>query len=113
LFHIFRQSIRSKEQGAKARSSNVVPEELKQLFDEDLQSDKWDDYASGLEKLNEDSRYPSIGADHEEVDPRRLQHYDGFGLCDMLDRYESLSLGRDDKSAIRSKGVSEVDSTGE
>ncbi|KAJ9200450.1 transcriptional regulator family: Fungal Specific TF [Paecilomyces variotii] len=109
MFHIFRQSVRSKEQGAKARSSDAVPEELKQLFSENLDSDKWDDYASGLEKLNEDSRYPSIGADHGEVDPRKLQHYEGFGLCDMLERYESLSLGRDDTRNAKSRGVSGVD----
>ncbi|KAL1855019.1 hypothetical protein Plec18170_004433 [Paecilomyces lecythidis] len=110
LFHIFRQSVRSKEQGAKARASNAVPEELKELFSEDLDSDKWDDYASGLEKLNEDSRYPSIGADQDEVDPRKLQNYEGFSLCDMLGRYESLSLGRDDKNNARHKGVDGVDS---
>jgi hypothetical protein len=45
-----------------------------------------------LEKLNRDAKYHGIGG--EGV--LGLQEYPGLGLSDMLDRYESLSLGKDD-----------------
>ncbi|EAW10939.1 Zn(II)2Cys6 transcription factor [Aspergillus clavatus NRRL 1] len=94
LFHIFRQSVRAKAQGSRIRASSAVSDELKDLFDEaaplkDLT--RWDEYAEGLHKLNEDERYHGIGEGEHG-----LQDYPGLGLFDMLDRYESLSLGKDE-----------------
>lgn len=104
LFHIFRQSVRSKSQGKRIRESSGVSEELKELFDEDAiaKGQNWlDDYANGLEKLNQDDRYNGIGnGSHDGED---LQEYPGLGLFDMLDRYESLSLGKDEIVAERNK----------
>jgi hypothetical protein len=71
-----------------------VPDELKDLFDEASRErgcSRFDEYADGLEKLNQKDKYHGIG----EGD-RGLQNYPGLGLSDMLDRYESLSLGKDD-----------------
>lgn len=96
LFHIFRQTVRSKSQGKRIRESSAVSEELKDLFDEEASAKgdgkgRYDEYAEGLEKLNQDERYHGIGAGEGG-----LQDYPGLGLFDMLDRYESLSLGKDD-----------------
>lgn len=99
LFHIFRQSVRAKAQGKRVRESSSVSDELKELFDEEAVSKGWrrlDEYASGLEKLDQDERYrglvPGSGAEVEG----NLQEYPGLGLFEMLDRYESLSLGKDE-----------------
>lgn len=95
LFHIFRQSVRGKAQGYRTRDSEI-PDELKELFDETAASKgchRFDEYAAGLEKLNQKDKYHGIGGG--------LQDYPGLGLSDMLDRYESLSLGKDDLLAER------------
>ncbi|KAJ5338941.1 hypothetical protein N7452_005669 [Penicillium brevicompactum] len=95
LFHIFRQSVRGKAQGYRIRKSEI-PDELKELFDEDPASKgchRFDEYAEGLEKLNQKDKYRGIGGG--------LQDYPGLGLSDMLDRYESLSLGKDEVLAER------------
>ncbi|KAJ5189883.1 hypothetical protein N7472_008897 [Penicillium cf. griseofulvum] len=90
LFHIFRQSVRAKAQGYRIREARDVPDELKELFDEESKAKgcrRFDEYADGLEKLNQKDKYHGIG---------NLQDYPGLGLSDMLDRYESLSVGKDD-----------------
>lgn len=113
LFHIFRQSVRAKAQGKRIREGGVgVSDELKELFDEDAVSkgqSRLDDYARGLEKLNSDVRYHGLGieasasASASETggsgaagEVESMQEYPGLGLFDMLDRYESLSLGKDE-----------------
>lgn len=108
LFHIFRQSVRAKGQGRRVREAggNIgVSDELKELFDEDAagqgKGGKFDEYAAGLEKLNSDERYHGIGLEGSDDDG--LQDYPGLGLFDMLDRYESLSLGKDEIAAEREK----------
>ncbi|KAL2824801.1 fungal-specific transcription factor domain-containing protein [Aspergillus cavernicola] len=86
LFHLFRQNVRAKAQGSRIRGSGGVSEELKALFDEKCTSPTvFDDYAQGLEKLDEE-RYHI-----KEKDP----------LSDMLAKYENLSLGRDDSTPER------------
>lgn len=98
LFHLFRQSTRSKSQGKRIRDSgSAVPDELKELFDEDAVAkgcSRLDEYASGLEKLEQDERYHGLPAG--EVSGDEVQEYPGLGLLDMLDRYEDLSLGKDE-----------------
>lgn len=99
LFHIFRQSVRAKAQGDRIRDSNSITGDLKDLFDEESSNEghnRFDEYADGLEKLNQDKKYHGIGKDGQS-----LQNYPGLGLSDMLDRYESLSLGKDDVLAER------------
>ncbi|KAJ5109691.1 hypothetical protein N7532_002336 [Penicillium argentinense] len=93
LFHIFRQSVRAKAQGERIRDLQSVPDELKDLFDETPTNRghaRFNDYAEGLEKLNRDGKY------HRISEGQSLQDYPGLSLSDMLDRYESLSLGKDD-----------------
>ncbi|KAJ5929790.1 hypothetical protein N7454_006740 [Penicillium verhagenii] len=95
LFHIFRQSVRAKAQGDRIRGASSISDELKDLFDEGSSGrghDRFDDYAEGLEKLNQEQKYHGIGGEGGT----NLQNYPGMGLSDMLDRYESLSLGKDD-----------------
>lgn len=84
LFHIFRQAVHAKGQGRRLRESNAVSDDLKAMFDEESASaSRWDEYAAGLQKLEMDERYRGA--------------WDGeFSLFDMLDRYESLSLGKDE-----------------
>ncbi|KAE8348840.1 hypothetical protein BDV28DRAFT_152443 [Aspergillus coremiiformis] len=85
LFHLFRQSVLVKGQGQRASRSSVVNDELKALFTEDISSPSpWDGYAKGLEKLNEDERYHGIPVEGDH------------SLFEMLDCYESLSLGKDE-----------------
>lgn len=103
LFHIFRQSVRAKAQGYRIRESSV-PDELKDLFDEASKErgcDRFDEYADGLEKLNQKEKYHGIG----DGNGKGLQDYPGLGLSDMLDRYESLSLGKDDVLVERYRPV--------
>ncbi|PYH91080.1 C6 transcription factor [Aspergillus ellipticus CBS 707.79] len=84
LFHMFRQSVRAKGQGRHLRESHVVSDDLKDMFDEESTlSSPWDDYAKGLQKLEMDERYHGI------MEGER-------SLSEMLDRYESLSLGKDE-----------------
>lgn len=95
LFHIFRQSVRAKAQGDRIRDSSSIPADLKDLFDQESSNkghSRFDEYADGLEKLNRDEKYRGIGGEAGQS----LQDYPGLGLSDMLDRYESLSLGKDD-----------------
>ncbi|KAJ5806806.1 C6 transcription factor [Penicillium riverlandense] len=102
LFHIFRQSVRAKAQGSKIRESSSIPDELKDLFDEESSAQghsRFDEYAEGLEKLNQHEKYHGIGGEGEQS----LQDYPGLGLSDMLDRYESLSLGKDEVLAERQR----------
>lgn len=114
LFHIFRQSVRAKAQGKRIRESSTVSEELKELFDEDAVSkghSRMDEYAQGLEKLDRDERYhgiapglePGSATGEEGEGSESLQEYPGLGLFDMLDRYESLSLGKDEVVMERSR----------
>ncbi|KKK26381.1 hypothetical protein ARAM_006293, partial [Aspergillus rambellii] len=85
LFHLFRQHVRAKRQGRRIRESHLANDELKVLFDEEATSPSlWDEYAQGLEKLNEDTRYHGIRIEGDH------------SLFEMLDRYESLSLGKDE-----------------
>ncbi|KAG2010734.1 hypothetical protein GB937_007703 [Aspergillus fischeri] len=101
LFHLFRQSVRAKSQGRRIRQSSSVSDELKDLFDEETpikEQTRWDEYAEGLQKLNEDERYHGPGEGEHG-----LQDYPGLGLFDMLDRYESLSLGKDEIVSERRK----------
>jgi hypothetical protein len=95
LFHIFRQSVRAKAQGSRIREATSIPGELKELFDEESLAkghSRFDEYAEGLEKLDQDEKYHGI----TEGDGQSLQDYPGLGLSAMLDRYESLSLGKDE-----------------
>ncbi|KAF9886444.1 hypothetical protein FE257_011476 [Aspergillus nanangensis] len=89
LFHMFRQSVRAKGQGQRIRESNLATYDLRALFDESsTDGSRWDEYAKGLEKLDGDVRYQGTGA------------ADGK-LMEMLDRYESLSLGKDEVATER------------
>lgn len=104
LFHIFRQSVRAKAQGDRIRRASSISDELKDLFDEESTGrghDRFDDYAEGLEKLNQQQKYHGIGREGGT----NLQDYPGMGLSDMLDRYESLSLGKDDVFLERHRPV--------
>ena len=94
LFHIFRQSVRAKAQGAAGRGRS-----------------RFDEYAEGLEKLDLDEKYHGIsGRVREGGNGSRssLQDYPGLGLSEMLDRYESLSLGKDEVFSERKGGMGGV-----
>ncbi|PYH86897.1 C6 transcription factor [Aspergillus uvarum CBS 121591] len=89
LFHMFRQTVRARGQGQHLRGSNLVSDELKALFDaESTSPSQWDEYAKGLDKLKTDERYRGL---------MEGEH----SLFEMLDRYESLSLGKDDIASHR------------
>ncbi|KAJ5175603.1 uncharacterized protein N7482_001480 [Penicillium canariense] len=104
LFYIFRQSVRAKAQGSRIRAASFIPGDLKDLFDEESSAKghgRFDEYAEGLEKLNQEEKYRGI----ERGEGQGLQGYPGLGLSDMLDRYESLSLGKDSVLSERNRQV--------
>ena len=124
LFHIFRQSVRAKHQGHRIREATSVPEDLRELFDETAVRTSWDEYAEGLQKLDEDEKYrggfelsrpgPSDwesggsgssggGESRSSHRYRNPQDFPGLSLFEMLDRYESLSLGKDELLYERSR----------
>ena len=123
LFHIFRQSVRAKRQGYRIREATSIPEDLRELFDETSVRTGWDEYAEGLQKLDEDERYhggfelsrsgPSGwdsgssggGENQSSLQYRNPQNFPGLSLFDMLDRYESLSLGKDELLFERSRSA--------
>ncbi|KAL4948243.1 fungal-specific transcription factor domain-containing protein [Aspergillus filifer] len=81
VFHMFRQNVRAKCQGKRLRESTTVDDGIKILFDEECTApSEFDAFAIGLEKLDADERYRVRGQ---------------YRLSDMLDRYETLSLGKD------------------
>ena len=84
LFHIFRQSVQAKGQGDRVRGRISVPDELKVLFDEKYSK-------MGYSRADEYADRHEIKVKGDQT----VQDYPGLGLSDMLDRYESLSLGND------------------
>lgn len=84
LFHLFREDLRGKRQDMQLVGTLDVASGLRTLFSEDsenLEPASFHDWAEGLEKLDADERY-RVRGEHS--------------LSDMLDRYETLSLGKDD-----------------
>ena len=57
LFHVFRQSVRAKRQGYRIHEATSIPEDPRELSDEASVRTRWDEYAEGLQKLDEDERY--------------------------------------------------------
>ncbi|KAH8431122.1 Zn(II)2Cys6 transcription factor [Aspergillus melleus] len=86
LFYLFRETTRSRDQNKRLQDSHAVTAELKALFEMTPNSHftALDDYARGLEKLEADERYRGM--------PDDVDH----SISSMLDRYESLSLGKDE-----------------
>ncbi|KAL4991823.1 hypothetical protein BDW68DRAFT_173763 [Aspergillus falconensis] len=111
LFHLFRQSVRAKRQGSRLRSSPAVNDEIKTLFDEECTLPSiFDEFANGLEKLDADERYRVLGHGPWRPQATTSSQTDRLvtsGWCrqhplsDMLDRYESLSCGKDDIARSR------------
>ncbi|KAE8155094.1 hypothetical protein BDV25DRAFT_126047 [Aspergillus avenaceus] len=86
LFHIFRQSVRSRHQDERILQSDQVSDEVKELFGRHPRSqvpDRWSDYAQGLERYHSSF----LGDSHD---------YAASDVRDMLEKYERLSLGRED-----------------
>ena len=104
LFHIFRRSVRAKRQGNRVRSSSIVPDDLREIFDEEASTrTSWDEYAEGLEKLDSDDRYRGKTDGSDDTQNHHPRDLPGLSLFNMLDRYESLSLGKDEMLLDRSK----------
>ena len=60
LFHLFKLSVRSRNQGSRVAHSTDVPPGIKELFRQDSESqkpDRWDHYAEGLTKADGDPSY--------------------------------------------------------
>lgn len=102
LFHLFKLSVRSRNQGDRVQQSDEVPPGIKELFQPDSKAqvpDRWDKYAEGLTKIDGEQSY----VDHFQDDPQSLAT---SGLHEMLQRYERLSVGKEDEwRDRRPKGV--------
>lgn len=86
VFHMFLKTARSRGQGERLRESNSVTEAMKAVLDgvDGSHFNPLEDYAKGLEKLDTDDRYRGIPGEADD------------SISSMLDRYESLSLGKDE-----------------
>lgn len=84
LFHLFRQSVQAKGQIQQIQNSNVLPKELKELFDETRGMDI--DSLGRTERYNRNQSNQSVHSQDSHVP----------GLREMLSQYENLSLGKDD-----------------
>ncbi|KAI9043560.1 Zn(II)2Cys6 transcription factor [Aspergillus affinis] len=86
LFYLFRETTNSRDQNQRLQDSDSVTMEMKALFEATASSHytALNDYARGLEKLEMDERYRGM--------PGEGDH----SISSMLDRYESLSLGKDE-----------------
>ncbi|BAE58559.1 unnamed protein product [Aspergillus oryzae RIB40] len=83
LFHIFRESVRSRNQEERVLQSDAVSDEVKELFGRHPSSqlpDRWGNYADGLERYRGSFSSGSW-------------NYTASGVRDMLEKYERLSLG--------------------
>ncbi|KAE8416429.1 hypothetical protein BDV36DRAFT_205806 [Aspergillus pseudocaelatus] len=86
LFHMFRQSVRSRNQEERVLQSDAVSDDVKELFRRHSSSqlpDGWGNYADGLERYQ--------GSFSSES-----WNYTASGVRDMLEKYERLSLGSGD-----------------
>ncbi|GKZ24426.1 hypothetical protein AbraIFM66951_010482 [Aspergillus brasiliensis] len=93
LFHLFKLSVRARNQGERVQQSDEVPPGIKELFQPDSMAhvpDRWDKYAEELTKIDGEDSY----VDHFEDD---LQSSAASGLHEMLQRYERLSVGKEDE----------------
>ncbi|OJJ67106.1 hypothetical protein ASPBRDRAFT_136604 [Aspergillus brasiliensis CBS 101740] len=93
LFHLFKLSVRARNQGERVQQSDEVPPGIKELFQPDSMAhvpDRWDKYAEELTKIDGEDSY----VDHLEDDP---QSSAASGLHEMLQRYERLSVGKEDE----------------
>lgn len=91
LFYLFRDTTYSRGQSERLQQSRRVSEELKALLNvtDSSHHATLEDYAKGLEKLAMDERYRG--------NPGEEDH----SISSMLDRYESLSLGKDEVAQER------------
>ncbi|KAF5861190.1 hypothetical protein ETB97_000503 [Aspergillus alliaceus] len=91
LFHIFRQSVHSRNQDERVLQSDAVPADIKELFGREPPShlpDRLGDYTDGLERYR-----GSFSSDP--------WNYTASGVRDMLEKYERLSLGNADSTRSR------------
>ncbi|RAH78941.1 hypothetical protein BO86DRAFT_402285 [Aspergillus japonicus CBS 114.51] len=99
LFHLFKLSVRSRNQGSRVARSTDVPPGIKELFRQDSESqqpDRWDHYAEGLTKADGDPSYiDGMGSE--------VKSSAATGMHDMLERYERLSVGKEEGWGARSR----------
>ncbi|KAF7618508.1 pathway-specific regulatory protein [Aspergillus flavus] len=91
LFHIFRESVRSRNQEERVLQSDAISDEVKELFGRHPSSqlpDRWGNYADGLERYRGSFSSGSW-------------NYTASGVRDMLEKYERLSLGNHDNTHPR------------
>ncbi|GKZ81166.1 hypothetical protein AnigIFM56816_005678 [Aspergillus niger] len=93
LFHLFKLSVRARNQGDRVQQSDEVPPGIKELFQPDSMPqvpDRWDKYAEELTKIDGEQSY----VEHFQDDP---QASPASGLHEMLQQYERLSVGKDEE----------------
>ncbi|KAB8220181.1 hypothetical protein BDV33DRAFT_100352 [Aspergillus novoparasiticus] len=91
LFHMFRESVRSRNQEERVLQSDAVSDEVKELFRRHPSSqlpDRWGDHADGLERYRGSFLSGSW-------------NYTASDVRDMLEKYERLSLGNHDNTHPR------------
>ncbi|KAL5343576.1 hypothetical protein BJX70DRAFT_393636 [Aspergillus crustosus] len=99
LFHIFRQSVRSRLESGTWESSINTTTELEELFFTNNSAefpDRWNHYAEGLQKLADKGEYLGSVDSVDSVDSGWPRDHAASGINDMLRKYECLSIGRGD-----------------
>ncbi|PYH95651.1 pathway-specific regulatory protein [Aspergillus ellipticus CBS 707.79] len=99
IFHLFKLSVRSRNQSNRVQQSEAVPSGIKELFQDSRSQapDRWDHFAEGLTKIDGEMS-------HLDTFYESLQSSATDGLQDMLQRYEQLSVGTEDQWRRRVKG---------
>ena len=93
VFHLFKQSVRSRNQGHRVQQSEAVPPGIKELFQQDSQSktpDRWDRYAEDLTRIDGETSYLDTFQEDRQSTATP-------GLHEMLEQYERLSVGKEEE----------------
>ncbi|PWY67625.1 pathway-specific regulatory protein [Aspergillus sclerotioniger CBS 115572] len=99
VFHLFKLSVRSRNQGHRVQQSEAVPPGIKELFQQGSQSktpDRWDRYAEDLTKADGESSYFDTIQDESQSSAIP-------GLHEMLEQYERLSVGKEEEWCDRKR----------
>lgn len=118
VLSILRRSIRKTQDNRESTRWDELPEGLRQILEEEEESSTYSedsrsmtsDNGEGVSDDDDDEPMVSPGGSPkaESASPRGTQQQDGAGVCEMLCRYEVMSLGRDEHPQRKSSKGSNV-----
>lgn len=118
VLSILRRSIRKTQDKRESTRWDELPEGLRQILEEEEESSTYSedsrsmasDDGEGASDDDDDEPMVSPGGSPkaESASPRGTQQQDGAGVCEMLCRYEVMSLGRDEHLQRKSSKGSNI-----